>query len=113
MLKKIEGYIQPSRLDALKDALTAAGVSGMSVYAVQGFGRQHGYKAGEKSRPTPKFIEKTKIEIVVDEDQVDRVVQTIIRLARTGDIGAGKIFVTPVEDAIRIGTQEAGTAAIH
>jgi len=113
MLKKIEGYIQPSRLEPLKDALTAAGVSGMTVYPVQGFGRQLGYKDGESSGPKAKFLDKMKIEIVVDEAQVDKIVQIIIHLAQTGSIGAGKIFVSPVEDAIRIGTREVGMTAIY
>ena len=113
MLKKIEGYIQQSKLEPLKDALTRAGVSGMTVYPVLGFGRQLGYKAGEETGQSAKFLEKTKIEIVVDEDDLDKVVQIIINLAQTGTVGAGKIFILPVEDAIRIGTREVGTAAIH
>ena len=113
MLKKIEGFIQPTKLEPLKDALTAAGVSGMTAYTVQGFGRQLGYKADEPAGPQAKFLEKTKIEIVVEEEQVDGVVQLIINLAQTGTIGAGKVFVLPVEDAVRIGTREMGTAAIH
>jgi len=88
-------------------------VSGMTVYPVQGFGRQLGYKDGESSGPKAKFLDKMKIEIVVDEAQVDKIVQIIIHLAQTGSIGAGKIFVSPVEDAIRIGTREVGMTAIY
>ena len=113
MLKKIEGYIQPSRLAPLKNARVKAGVSGMSVSSVQGFGRQHGYRADEEHGKEAKFVEKTKIEIVVDEEEVDRIVDIIIDLARTGTVGAGKIFVLPVEEAARIGTGEVGTGAIH
>ena len=113
MLKKIEGYVQPSRLAPLKNALVKAGVSGMSVSSVRGFGRQHGYRADEERGEEAKFVEKTKIEIVVDEEEVDRIVDIIIDLARTGTVGAGKIFVLPVEEAVRIGTGEAGTGAIH
>lgn len=113
MLKKIEGYIQPSRLESLKDALTEAGVSGMTVYPVQGFGRQLGYRAGEDAGPKAKFLDKMKLEIVVDEAQTDGVVQIILDLANTGSIGAGKIFVSPIEDAIRVGTREVGRAALH
>jgi len=116
MLKKIEGYIQPSRLEPLKDALTEAGVSGMTVYPVQGFGRQLGYRAGEdgsSGRAKAKFTDKMKLEIVVDEAQTDQIVQIIIDLAQTGSIGAGKVFVSPIEDAVRIGTREVGRAALH
>ena len=113
MIKKIEGYIQPTRLDALKDALVEAGVTGMSIYQVQGFGRQRGYQEGEESAPQAKFLDKTKIEIVVEEEIVEDIVQIIMDMARTGSIGAGKIFVMPVEDAIRIGSGEVGSAAIH
>jgi nitrogen regulatory protein P-II 1 len=113
MMKKIEGYVQPSKLDGLKDALLAAGISGMTVYPVRGFGSQLGYRAGEERGKEARFLDKTKLEIVVDEEQVEQVVQIIIDLARTGTVGAGKIFVSPVEDAVRIGTGEAGTGALH
>jgi nitrogen regulatory protein P-II 1 len=113
MMKKIEGYIQPSKLDGLKDALIAAGITGMTVYPVQGFGRQLGYRSGEPPSPQAKFLDKMKVEIVVDEDDVDKIVQIIIDLARNGAVGAGKVFVLPVEDAVRIGTGEVGTGAIH
>lgn len=113
MIKKIEGYIQPSKLDALKDALVEVGITGMSISQVQGFGRQRGYHQGEEKASKAKFLEKTKIEIVVDEEIVEDIVQIIMDMARTGNIGAGKIFVLPVEDAIRIGSGEVGSAAIH
>ena len=113
MMKKIEGYVQPSKLDGLKDALIEAGITGMTVYPVQGFGRQRGYRDGETPGARAKFLEKMKIEIVVDEEQVEKILQIIMDFAQTGTVGAGKIFVLPVEDAVRVGTGEMGTAAIH
>jgi len=113
MLKKIEGFIQPSKLEGLKEALVEAGVLGMSVSEVLGFGRQLGYREDEARGEEIKFLRKMKIEIVVEEDLVDRVVQIIIDFAQTGSVGSGKIFVLPCEDAIRIGTREVGSAAIH
>ena len=117
MLKKIECYIQPFKLDALTQALVQLGVDGMSVSEVKGFGRQHGYLNGEADaseirKEDVKFRPKLKLEIVVSDRIVDRTVALIIKLARTGNVGAGKIFVVPVEDAVRIGTGEVGHAAI-
>ena len=113
MMKKIEGFIQPSKLDDLKRALVEAGITGMSVSNVLGFGRQLGYREGEERGEEARLLEKMKIEIVVDEEVVDRVVQIIIDFAQTGSVGAGKIFVLPCEDAIRVGTREVGSAALH
>ena len=113
MLRKIECFIQPSKLDKIKDALIEAGVNGMSVSEVEGFGRQRGHTNGDAPSTEVKFRSKTKLEIVVDEEIVDEVTSLIVKLARTGKIGAGKIFVIPVEDAIRIRTSEAGKAAIY
>ena len=112
MLRKIECFIQPFKLDAVKDALIEAGVEGITVSKVEGFGKQRGYIKGEVPNKHVKFLPKTKLEIVVDEDIVDEITKLIVRLARTGDIGSGKIFILPVEDAIRIRTSEAGKAAI-
>ena len=96
------------------NALIEEGVEGMSVLDVQGFGRQRGYEPGEegsKAKPI-KFREKKKLEIVVDEEIVDNVIRLIRRLAFTGAVGAGKVFVLPVEDALRISTDERGISAI-
>ena len=119
MLKKIECYIQPFKLDSLTHALVELGVDGMSVTEVRGFGRQRGFTeknaaGGRAERPVEevRFLPKLKLEIVVTEDMVDRTVELIVRLARTGTVGAGKIFVAPVEDAIRIGTGEVGYTAV-
>lgn len=112
MLRKIECFIQPFKLDPIKEALIAAGVDGMSVTEVKGFGRQRGYVNGEVPNKEVKFLPKTKLEIVVDEEDVDDVTKIIVKLARTGKIGSGKIFIIPVEDAIRIRTSEAGKSAV-
>lgn len=112
MLRKIECYIQPSKLDSIKNALIEAGVDGMSVSEVEGFGRQRGQLNGDKPSGQVKFLPKTKLEIVVDEEIVEETTTLIVRLARTGKIGAGKIFIIPVEDAVRIRTSEAGRSAL-
>lgn len=114
MLRKIECFIQPFKLESLTQALVALGVDGMSVTNVRGFGRQRGRTAEEagNAKREVEFTEKTKLEIVVSEDMVDRTVELIVKLARTGTIGAGKIFIVPVEDAVRIGSGEVGYTAI-
>lgn len=112
MLRKIECYIQPAKLDSVKDALIDVGIDGMSVSQVKGFGRQRGCKNGEVLDKKVKFLPKTKLEIVVDEEIVDDTIKLIVKLSRTGKIGAGKVFVLPVEDAIRIRTSESGKSAI-
>ena len=117
MLRKIECYIQPFKLEALTHALVELGVDGMSVTEIEGFGRQRGHlpqdEEGEASAKEIKFLPKLKLEIVVGEEMVDETVKLIVKLARTGTIGAGKVFVVPVEDAIRVGTGEAGYTAIE
>ena len=112
MLKKIECFIQPFKLEAIKDALLETGVEGITISNVEGFGKQRGYIEGEKRNKKVKFLPKIKLEIVVDEEIIDNVVQKIVKLAATGKIGAGKIFILSVEDAIRIRTKESGIAAI-
>lgn len=113
MLRKVECFIQPFKLDEIKDALVKVGVEGMSVLECKGFGRQLGYKPNETPSSAIKFLEKIKLEIVVEEECVESVIEVIQRMARTGTIGAGKIFVLPVEDAIRISTHEVGRSAIR
>ena len=113
MLKKVECFINPSRLDKLKDDLIAVGVEGMSVLDAKGFGRQHGYTQDEKVTEPVKFLNKLKLEIVVNEEMVDDVITVLHKLAGSNAIGAGKIFVTPVEDAFRIRTSESGKRAIY
>jgi nitrogen regulatory protein PII len=113
MLKKVECFIQPFKLDEIKEALIEVGVEGMSVLEARGFGRQRGHLQKDKKNKSIKFLNKVKLEIVVDEEIVEEVMDTIKKLARTGTIGAGKIFVVPVEDAIRISTDEVGKSAIY
>ncbi len=113
MLRKIECYIQPFKLDELTRALVAHGVDGMSVTEVRGFGRQRGRAEGEGADAEVRFRPKLKLEIVVMEEMVDETVGLIVALARTGEIGAGKVFVLPVEDAIRVGSGEVGRTAIE
>lgn len=113
MLKKVECFMNPSQLNELKDDLITAGVEGMSVFEVKGFGRQHGYTQEEEPAEEVKFLDKLKLEIVVDEEMVDDVIAILSKLARSRAIGAGKIFVLPVEDALRISTAESGKSAIH
>ena len=112
-MKKIEAIIKPFKLDEVKDALNAIGIAGMTVAEVKGFGRQKGhvelYRGAEYDI---SFIPKTKIEIVVADGMVDKVVSTIIEKAKTGKIGDGKIFITKMEDIIRIRTGEKGEIAI-
>lgn len=117
MLRKIECFIQPFKLEALTQALVDLGVDGMSVAEIKGFGRQRGRltesEQGKAAEEEVQFLPKLKIEIVVSEEMVDDTVKLIVRLARTGSVGAGKIFVVPVEDAIRVGTGEVGYTAIE
>ena len=106
-MKKIEAIIRPFKLDDVKIALVNAGIVGMTVLEVRGFGRQKGQTERYRgSEYTVEFLQKLKIEIVVEDDQVDMVVEKIISAARTGEIGDGKIFVIPVETALRIRTGE-------
>lgn len=112
-MKKIEAIIRPFKLDEVKIALVNAGIVGMTVSEVRGFGRQKGQTERYRgSEYTVEFLQKLKIEIVVDESQVDIVVDKIISAARTGEIGDGKIFVSPVDEIIRIRTGEKNTEAV-
>jgi nitrogen regulatory protein P-II 1 len=112
-LKKIEAIIRPIKLDKVKIALVNAGIVGMTVSEVRGFGRQKGqierYRGSEY---TVEFLQKLKVEIVVEDAQVDLVVEQLIAAARTGDIGDGKIFISPVDKTIRIRTGETEKEAV-
>ncbi|MFN3590768.1 MAG: P-II family nitrogen regulator [Thermaurantiacus sp.] len=112
-MKKVEAIIKPFKLDEVKEALHEIGVSGITVTEAKGFGRQKGhtelYRGAEY---VVDFLPKVRLEVVVDDGQVDRVVEAIANAARTGRIGDGKIFVTPVETAIRIRTGERDQDAI-
>ncbi|HEY9761956.1 MAG TPA: P-II family nitrogen regulator [Leptolyngbyaceae cyanobacterium] len=112
-MKKIEAIIRPFKLDEVKIALVNAGIVGMTVSEVRGFGRQKGQTERYRgSEYTVEFLQKLKIEIVVDDTQVDMVVDKIISAARTGEIGDGKIFISPVDEIIRIRTGEKNTEAV-
>ena len=112
-MKKIEAIIKPFKLDDVKEALTEIGVIGMTVMEVRGFGRQKGHtELYRGSEYTIDFLPKVKVELVVADAIVPRVVETIISAAKTGSIGDGKVFVLPVEEAVRIRTGERGEDAI-
>jgi nitrogen regulatory protein P-II 1 len=112
-MKKIEAIIKPHKLDDVKDRLRQIGVSGMTVYEVKGFGRTGGKtEVYRGSSYVVDFVPKARIEVVVKDSAVNDVVQAIAATAKTGKIGDGKIFVTPVEEAIRIRTGEKGEDAI-
>ena len=112
-MKKIEAIIKPFKLDEVKDALNAIGINGMTVTEVKGFGRQKGhvevYRGAEYE---VSFLPKIKIEVVVADSIIDKVISTIIEKAKTGNIGDGKIFLYSLEDVIRIRTGDKGEAAI-
>ncbi len=112
-VKKVEAVIKPFKLDEVKEALHEVGVSGITVTEAKGFGRQKGhtelYRGAEY---VVDFLPKVKLEVVVDDDQVERVVEAITNSARTGRIGDGKIFVSPIEMAVRIRTGERDSDAI-
>jgi nitrogen regulatory protein P-II 1 len=112
-LKKIEAIIKPFKLDEVREALSEVGVTGLTVTEVKGFGRQKGhtelYRGAEY---VVDFLPKIKIEIVINSELVERAIDAIIKSARTGKIGDGKIFVLPVEQVVRIRTGETDAAAV-
>jgi nitrogen regulatory protein P-II 1 len=112
-MKKLEAIIKPFKLNDVKDSLTKLGIQGMTVTEVKGFGRQRGHKEIYRGAEYQiDFVPKIKIEIVVADSLVSDTVKMILEKARTGDIGDGKIFVYPMEEAIRIRTGESGNDAI-
>ena len=112
-MKKVEAIIKPFKMEDVKDALLEAGIEGMTVTEVKGFGRQKGHtEIYRGSEYTVDFLPKVKFEIVLDDSNVQTAVNAIIKAARTGKIGDGKVFVLPIEEAIRIRTEERGAAAI-
>src|SRR5262245_51873696 len=112
-MQVVTAVIKPFKLDDVKEALAGVGITGMSVSEVRGFGRQKGhtevYRGAEYQ---VAFVPKTRIEIAVDDDQVDDVVKAIVAAARTGEIGDGKVWVTPAVQVVRIRTGEMGTDAL-
>jgi nitrogen regulatory protein P-II 1 len=112
-MKKLEAIIQPSRLDSVRDALREIGVDGMTISEVRGHGRQKGHTEVYRGNEyTVDFLPKIKIETVLPDNLVDSAVQTILKIARTGKIGDGKIFLSRVDEAIRIRNEERGDAAL-
>ena len=112
-MKKVEAIIRPFKLDQVKIALVNAGIVGMTVSEVRGFGRQKGQTERYRgSEYTVEFLQKLKLEVVVEDNQVQTVIDKIINASRTGEIGDGKIFVSPVDKIVRIRTGEDNTDAI-
>jgi nitrogen regulatory protein P-II 1 len=112
-MTKVEAVIQPSKLEEVKDALLEAGVDGMTIYEVRGHGRQKGHTEIYRGREyVIDLLPKVKIEIVLPDEMVDGAVQAIVRSARTGKIGDGKIFLSRIDDAIRIRNEQRGVAAL-
>jgi nitrogen regulatory protein PII len=112
-MKKIEAIIKPFKLEDVKEALAAVGVEGMTVSEVKGFGRQKGHtEIYRGSEYTVDFLPKLKLEIVLPDGSVDAAVNAILKTAKTGKIGDGKIFVLPLEEAVRIRTEERGENAV-
>ncbi|MCE0497203.1 MAG: P-II family nitrogen regulator [Methylacidiphilales bacterium] len=112
-MKKIEAIIQPFKFDEVKEALTQSGVEGITITEVKGFGRQKGHKEIYRgSEYTVDVLPKVKLEIVATNDKVEAIVKTILTTAKTGKIGDGKVFITPVDEAYRIRTEEKDDKAV-
>jgi nitrogen regulatory protein PII len=112
-MKKIEAIIKPFKLEEVKDALAEVGIEGMTVSEVKGFGRQKGHtEIYRGSEYTVDFLPKMKLELVISDEHLDAAVAAIIKAAKTGKIGDGKIFVSNIEEAVRIRTNEKGEAAV-
>ena len=112
-MKKIEAIIKPFKLEEVKEALAEVGVEGMTVSEVKGFGRQKGHtEIYRGSEYTVDFLPKIKVEVVLADANVSAAVTAIVKAARTGKIGDGKVFVSPIENAVRIRTEEAGEEAV-
>lgn len=112
-MKKIEAIVKPFKLEEVKDALGEVGITGMTVSEVKGFGRQKGHtEIYRGSEYTVDFLPKIKIELVLSDSQTDDAVAVIVKSARTGKIGDGKVFVSDIEEAVRIRTEEKGESAV-
>ena len=112
-MTKVEAIIQPSRFEAVKDALIEIGVEGMTVLEVRGHGRQKGHTESYRGREySVDLLPKVKLEMVVSDEQAQRAVDTILKTASTGKIGDGKIFLSKIDDAVRIRNQERGVSAL-
>jgi nitrogen regulatory protein P-II 1 len=112
-MKKIEAIIKPFKLEEVKDALGEIGIEGMTVTEVKGFGRQKGHtEIYRGSEYTVDFLPKIKIELVIGDEKLEEAVNVIVKAAKTGKIGDGKVFVSTVDEAVRIRTEEKGEAAV-
>ena len=112
-MKKIEAIVKPFKLEEVKDALSGVGIEGMTVTEVKGFGRQKGHtEIYRGSEYTVDFLPKLKLEIVISDSSVDAAVEAIVKAAKTGKIGDGKVFVSSIDDAIRIRTEVKGEHAV-
>lgn len=112
-MKKIEAIIRPFKLDEVKEALVEEGVRGLTISEVRGYGRQKGHTETYRgSEYRIEFIPKIKIEVVVEDNSVDKVVDAILKTAKTGQVGDGKIFISSVDEVIRIRTEESGRDAL-
>ncbi len=112
-MKKVEAIIRPFKLDEVKEALVEEGIKGLTISEVRGYGRQKGHTETYRgSEYQIEFIPKIKIEIVVDDSMLDKVIDAILRTAKTGQVGDGKIFISDIQDVIRIRTEESGNQAV-
>ncbi|MBN1638025.1 MAG: P-II family nitrogen regulator [Ignavibacteriales bacterium] len=112
-MKKVEAIIRPFKLDEVKEALLEKGIRGLTISEVRGYGRQKGHKETYRgSEYQIEFVPKLKIEVVVDAEDIEKVIEAILKSAKTGQVGDGKIFVYDIHDAIRIRTEESGKEAL-
>ncbi|MFO7446486.1 MAG: P-II family nitrogen regulator [Ignavibacteriaceae bacterium] len=112
-MKKIEAIIRPFKLDEVKEALVEEGVRGLTITEVRGYGRQKGHTETYRgSEYRIEFIPKIKIEVVVEDEQLDKVLDAVLRTAKTGQVGDGKIFISDIKDVVRIRTEESGASAL-
>jgi nitrogen regulatory protein P-II 1 len=112
-MKKIEAIVRHHKLEEVKDALSQAGITGMTITEVRGFGRQKGHtEVYRGTEYTVDFVPKVKVEVIVDDAKLQPVINTIVKAAQTGQVGDGKIFVSDLQDAIRIRTAETGASAL-
>ena len=112
-MKKIEAIIKPFKLDDLKEAFSSIGLQGMTISEVKGYGRQKGHtEVYRGAEYVVDFIPKVKVEVVTTDDQVEKIIETILVTVKTGNIGDGKIFVLPIEEVVRVRTGEKGEEAI-
>lgn len=113
MIKKVECIVRPSKMDEIKNKLIELGVDGMTVSEVKGFGTQRSASEEASERNSDDFLPRMRIEVVTEEEKIEKVIQLMQDLARTGKMGDGKIFVYPVEDVVRVRTKERGRLAIQ